>query len=82
MDQTHAHSKSPPSMRGGDGPFRQKLPNTIRVLKAQCARQMDKVGGYFFNPGLFRRHGNVGKMNMNDHSSKCITRLECIFEST
>ena len=75
----HSHSKLAPSVWGGDGPFRQKLPYKIPVLKAQRTGQMDKVGGYFLNLGVFRGHGNLRKMSMDDQNSKCITLVEGIY---
>ena len=51
-------------------------------MKAHRTRQLDKVGGYFLNPGLFRRYGNLRKRNMHDQNSKCITRVEGIFAPT
>ena len=68
LGQVHSHSKLAPSVWGGDGPFRQKLPYKIPVLEAHCTRQMDKVGGSFLNLGLFRRHGNLIKLSMEDQN--------------
>ena len=79
LSQAHSHSKLAPSVWGGDGPFRQRLPYKIPVLKAHRTRQMDKVGVYFLNLGLFSRHGNLRKMSMDDQNSKCITLVEGIY---
>ena len=79
LGQAHSHSKLAPSVWGGDGPFRQKLPYKIPVLRADRTRQMNKVRGYFLNPGLFRMHGNLRKTSMNDQNSKCITLVEGIY---
>ena len=43
-----------------------KRPHNVPVLEAHRTRQMDKVGGYMLNPGVFRRHGNLRKMSMDD----------------
>ena len=75
----HGHGTFAPSMCAGDGTFRQKLCNTIPVLKAHRTRQTDKVGGHFRNPGLFRTHGNLIKKNMADQSSYCMTLVEGIY---
>ena len=74
-----SHNKLAPSVWGRDGPFRQKLPYKIPVLKARRTRQLDKVGGYFLKPGPFRRHANLRKMSMDDQNSKCITQVEGIY---
>ena len=79
LGQTHGHSKLAPSVWGGDGPFCRKLPYTIPVLKGHRTGQMDKVGGYFVNPGLFHRHGNLRKVSMDDQNSKCIILVEGIY---
>ena len=75
----HSHSKSALSVWRGDGPFRQKRPYKIPVLKAHRTRQMDKMGGYFLILGLFLRHGNLTKMSMDDQNSKRITLVEGIY---
>ena len=75
----HSHNKLATTVWGGDGPFRQKLPYKIPVLKAHRTRQMDMVGGNFLNPGLFHRHGNIRKMSMDDQNSTCITLVEGIY---
>ena len=79
LGQAHSHRKLLPSVWGGDGPFRQKLPHKIPVLKAHRTPQMDKVGGYFLNPGLFRTHGNLRKMTMDDQNRKCIPLVQGIY---
>ena len=79
LGQAHGHSKFTPSVWGGAVPFRPKLPYKIPVLKAHRTRQMDRVGGYFLNPGMFLRHGNLRKMSMDDQNSKCITLAEGIY---
>ena len=57
----------------------QKLPYMMPVLKAHGTCQMGKMGGCFLIPGLFRRHGNLRKVSMDDQNSKCITLVEGIY---
>ena len=57
LGQTHSHSKLAPSVWGGDGLFRQNLPNAQSVWQAYRTLKMDNVGGHFLDLGPLRSHG-------------------------